>query len=189
MLQQILRRARHAVGLQIGLCGIQPAWHRHQMPHRHARLQHIAVAQADVHILFEHIHLPVHIQQLQRQLGMARGKGRQQRCQYMAAKGGHAGNAQPALQLAVQQRQIGLGFFQFAQHRRHTRQVALSRFGQRNLPGGAGQQPHAQLALQPRNVLAGCGRRHAQLAGSRGDGAPFQRFDEGFDGAQIRHVW
>src|SRR5258707_1533676 len=45
-------------------------------------------------------------QQLQLQPGMLRGKDRQQRRQHMAAKGCHAGDAQPALQLAVQLGQV-----------------------------------------------------------------------------------
>jgi hypothetical protein len=80
----------------------------------------------------------------------------------MAAEGGHAGDAQPALQLAMQQRQIGLRFFS-SQHRAHA-QIALAGFGQRHGARGARDQARAQFALQPGDVLAGCGGRNAQLA-------------------------
>ncbi|MNT26504.1 hypothetical protein D3C72_1620800 [compost metagenome] len=172
---------------QIGGRGAQDSRHLHQWPHRHAGLQHVAVAEADVYILLEYIHVAIGDQQLQTQQGMVMLEGRQQWRKDMAAKRCHAGHPQAAMQFSLNQGCIGLGFFERVQHRSHAGQIAFTGFCERQGTRRACNEACTQFALQAREVLAGGGWGDSQLARGRGDRAALEGFDKGFDGAQIWH--
>jgi hypothetical protein len=147
----------------------------------------MAVADADVHVLLERVHLPVDDEQFRRHARMGCHEARQQRREHAAAEGGGAGDAQPPLGLALQVGDVGLGHLQLRQNRRHAGPVQLASGGQRERARRAREQPRAQRLLEPRDVLARRRGRDPQLARGRRDAAAVDGLEEGFDAAQLEH--
>jgi hypothetical protein len=123
---------------------------------------------ADVHVFVRVVHAAVGEQQFDRQAPEARLQRGQQWRQGMPAECGAAGDPQPPFGRGIQIGHGGLGALQVALDMAHLGQVQRTALGQGQGPGGAVEQAHAQVGLQPGDVLPD--RRRADPQRPRGGG-------------------
>ena len=82
----------------------------------------------------------------------------------------------------------GDGALQRRQRIAHLLQEALAALGEREAPGAAVEQPHAERGFEPRDVLADARRRQPQAARRRGEAAVFRGAREGRQVREFGHA-
>ena len=188
MVAQVVRRARLAVGREVGGGRAGDEVDLRDAPRDEAALLEAADAQRHVDALGDEVHDPVVQPQVEFDRRVAPRELGQRRQQQVATEGHRHVHAQPALRLRARAPQRFLGVRELVEDAARALQVVAALGGEADLARRAVEQPRAEVLLERRDVGAGRRTRDVEFVGGLGEGAAFGHAGEDADGGQLVHA-